>query len=252
MDLIWERYNDSIWETKIPVDNKFDQLFVNGQPQILARYPNYDESGGHWQGHAADAISPERIKNWEDPAGTIVHVMHRGEWGGFHYVISGVDNQGEPEFAGGHQNNRPSGMHEKYRMVENVFEELDNPGEWYLSEEGKLYYWPPVDVDVHSAEYEGVHIKHLVEVTGTDENPVSQIEISGIRFEHTRRTFMEDYEPLLRSDWTIYRGGAIYIQGSENISIKDNELLNLGGNGIFVSGFNRQVEINGNHEYDCR
>jgi hypothetical protein len=27
----------------------FTQLFINGEEQILARYPNYKEDGGDWQ-----------------------------------------------------------------------------------------------------------------------------------------------------------------------------------------------------------
>ncbi|NNG11606.1 MAG: peptide-binding protein, partial [Arenibacter sp.] len=72
----WEKYNDNILVAQLPEDHNFDQLFVNGEQQILARYPNYDEDGGHWQGHAADAISAERVKTWAKPEGAIVHAMH--------------------------------------------------------------------------------------------------------------------------------------------------------------------------------
>ena len=44
---------------------------------------------------------------------------------------------------------------------------------------------------------------------------------------------MEEYEPLLRSDWTIYRGGALFLEGAEAISITNCEFVNLGGNAIF-------------------
>lgn len=58
--------------------------------------------------------------------------MHRGRWGGFHYLIYGIDAKGELMLSGGHQNNRPSSMHPELRMVENIFEELDSEGEWYF------------------------------------------------------------------------------------------------------------------------
>ncbi len=250
MKLNWQQ-KGNIWEAKVQDGVQFDQLYVNGKQQILARYPNYDENGGHWQGHAPDAISPERVKSWKNPKGGYLHVMHRGEWGGFHYEIAGVDDQGELELTGGYQNNRPSTMHPTYRMVENVLEELDSPGEWYLSEENnRLYYWPPAGVNPATAVVEGAYLKHLIEIKGTEQNPTHQVTISGLTLTHTRRTFTEEYEPLLRSDWTIYRGGAVFVEGATQVLIDDCEFTNLGGNAVFVSSFSRDITISNNHMYE--
>ncbi|MFT7033268.1 MAG: hypothetical protein ACJA2S_001774 [Cyclobacteriaceae bacterium] len=249
--LKWSNYNENILMADVPTDLKFDQLFVDGKQQALARYPNYNEEGGHWQGHAADAISTERVAGWKQPVGAIVHAMHSGEWGGFHFVISGLKDDGSPELSAGYQNNRPSGLHPKYRMVENVFEELDTLREWYLSDDYKLYYWPEKGVDINKVVVEGVQQKHLVEIVGTEESPVSNVSIEGIKFEHAKRTFLEEYEPLLRSDWTMYRGGAVFIEGTENVSISNCEFTNLGGNVILVSKYNRGVTIKGNHIHEC-
>ena len=38
------------------------------------------------------------------------------------------------------------GMHDSIRFVENIFEELDAPGEWFLdAKTGTLYFYPPPD-----------------------------------------------------------------------------------------------------------
>ncbi|EAR02044.1 PDZ domain-containing protein [Maribacter sp. HTCC2170] len=248
IDIVWEKHDDEIWVANVTKDVGFDQLFVDGKMQILARYPNYSELGGHWQGHAADAISKERVNTWANPKGAIVHAMHRGEWGGFHFEVSGVDEDGGLILKGGHQNNRPSEMHATYRMVENVFEELDTAGEWYLDKESsRLYYWPIAGTDLKKAEFEVVRQKHLFEIVGSEENPVENVVIEGIRFEHAQRTVMEKYEPLLRSDWMMYRGAAVFIEGTENVSINDCEFTELGGNAIFVSNYNRGTIISNNH-----
>ncbi len=251
LQLKWEKYNKHIWVAQIPKNESFDQLYVNGTQQVLARYPNYTEHGGHWQGHAPDAISSNRVATWKRPKGAIVHAMHRGEWGGFHYLIDGVDEHGELMLTKGHQNNRPSKMHDTYRMVENVFEELDAPNEWYLDTDDKLYYWPEAKTEINSATVEVVQQKHLIEIIGSEADPVKNISISRIKFEHTQRTLFENYEPLLRSDWTIYRGGALFIEGTEQIEIKDCEFTNLGGNAVFVSAYNRDVSIINNHIHEC-
>lgn len=246
----WKQNNDSIWETELSGLPDFDQLIVNGEPQILARYPNYDENGGYWQGHAADVIAPERVKSWDNPKDAIVHVMHSGEWGGFHYRVTGVDTNGKPILEGGHQNNRPSPMHPEYRMVENVLEELDMPGEWFATKD-KLYFYPPKSIDLQNAVIEVTTLKKLVDIKGNGNKPVKDISVEGIHFKHTRRTLFEKYEPLLRSDWTIYRGGAIFVENAENITIKDCEFSHLGGNVIFVSDYARDVKVVGNHIHDC-
>ncbi|MEO9892245.1 right-handed parallel beta-helix repeat-containing protein [Aurantibacter sp.] len=253
LDLAWTKKDENLWQAKLPDSIEFDQLFVNNKKQNLARYPNYNEDGGHWQGHAADAISPERIKTWSNPVGAIFHVMHTGEWGGFHFEVSGVDENGEAILKGGHQNNRKSaGIHENYRMVENVYEELDSTGEWFFNRSNRiLYYWPLEEENIAESVFEGVRLKNLITVKGSEENPVTNIVIEGINFEHAQRTINEKYEPLLRSDWTIYRGGAVLIEGSEQVEIKDCTFTNLGGNAIFVSNYNRNATIVGNHIYNC-
>ncbi|WP_321373344.1 PDZ domain-containing protein [uncultured Draconibacterium sp.] len=257
--LNWEKFNNEIYIANLDAagqesslgDLGVEQLIINGQPQILARYPNYNEDGGFWQSYAADAISKERVAGWEKPEGAIFHAMHRGKWGGMHYKITGVDENGEAILEGGFQNNRPSEPHAEYRMVENVFEELDSPGEFYFdNEESKLYFWPVAGTNLETASCEVVMLKSLIEIKG-DEAPVKGISIEGIKFEHTRRTLFEEYEPLLRSDWTMYRGAALFIEGAENCSVKNCEFANLGGNVVYVSSYNRNVEISGNHIHDC-
>jgi len=248
----WQHFEGKIWVTDVKDDLDFNQLFVNGEAQILARYPNYDKNGGAWQGHAEDAISKARVATWKNPEGGFVHALHRGLWGDFHYEITGIDANGAPTLIGGQQNNRPSTMHPTLRMVDNIFEELDSAKEWYFNKkEKKLFLWVDADIDINKASLEVSTLKHLIEICGTKSNPVQNVTIKGIRFEHTQRTFMEAYSHLLRSDWTIYRGGAILLDGTENCSIRDCEFTNLGGNVLFVNGYNRHTEIIGNHIHDC-
>lgn len=252
LNLKWYKYKNNIWVADVDEKIEFDQLFINGRQQILARYPDYDENGGHWQGHVADVISPGRINTWKNPVGAIVHIMHKAEWGDFHYVIDGIDENGEAILKGGHQNNRPeNGLHKEYRMVENVFEELDSPGEYFYNlNKQKLYYQPQEGIDLSIAKIEVSVLKHLIELHGTIDNPVQNIKISEINFSHTKRTMMENYEKLLRSDWAMYRGGAVLIEGAKNCEINDCEFVNLGGNAIFVNKYNRNIQITGNYIHE--
>jgi len=244
--LNWQKYKNGIWKTSIHQNLIFDELFVNGQLQRMARYPNFDSTARFLGGTAADAVSKEKAAGWKSPAGGYVHALHRSEWGDFHYLITGKNDQNELALEGGWQNNRRMGMHEKYRFVENIFEELDTVNEWFYDEKTRtLYYYPPVDIDIKTARFETPQIAHLFEFRGSEKNPVSNITLEGLTLTHTLRTFMQNKEPLLRSDWTIYRGGAVLYEGAVNCATKNCTLSNLGGNAVFFNNFNRNCEVSG-------
>ena len=59
------------------------------QRQHMARYPNYDPQAAQFNGSAADAIAPERVARWADPAGGYIHAMHDALWGDMHWRILG-------------------------------------------------------------------------------------------------------------------------------------------------------------------
>lgn len=284
----WEPYKNGIYRAHVEGLMKLDQFFVNGSRQILARYPDQgagyiaekknkkDQRAGNapYEGCTADAWSKEKAATWADPTGAFMHGMHPGLWGSQHYEVLGKKEDGSLNYQGGWQNNRSSQPHQGFRMIENVFEELNAPGEWYHdAKAGWIYYMPASKFDMASGQFEGVpQIRHLLELYGEVKQPVKTINITngnnglkstvvktfettlpvkhihfnGIRFNGTARTFMETMEPLLRSDWSIYRGGAVHLRGTEGITIENCRFEELGGNVVFVDGYNRGVVIRSN------
>lgn len=246
LDVKWQPYRDGIMQAPVPPGITIDQLFINGRLQRMARYPNYTEGVQPFGGAAADALSPERVAKWADPTGGYIHSLQRHRWGGLHYRINGKNDKGELTYEGGWQNNRPTPINPKQRYVENIFEELDAPGEWYHNAKtNMLYYYPTPDVDLSTARVEVDRQRHLFEFNRTNARSVSQVALCGLIFRHAARTFMETREPLLRSDWTIYRGGAVLFNGAEDCTLEDCEFDQLGGNAVFVSGGNRRITIRG-------
>ncbi len=143
-------------------------------------------------------------------------------------------------------------MHPLYRFVENIQEELDAPGEWYYDrKKGALYYIPEQGTAMDKATIEIVRLKHLLEISDLQVSPVTDITIRGLVFRHASRTFMENKEPLLRSDWTIYRGGAVVFRNTKDCQLIDCEFDQVGGNCIFVDGYNRRVLIRSCYIHDC-
>ena len=221
LDLDWSPCKNGIFQATTPAGLDIDQLFINGKNQRMARYPNSDASKKTeaYQGYAADAFSKERAANWADPTGGYIHAMHSKRWGGYHYLITGKDAKGEVTYEGGWQNNRQLGMHQDFRMVENIFEELDAPGEWFHNAKtSTLYYKPEPGTDLSNAAVEVVRLRHLIEFRGSQSNPVKHITLQGFVVRHAARTFMDTKEPMLRSDWAIYRGGAYFLTGTRTHS----------------------------------
>lgn len=143
LNLDWQPYERGIWQAKVNQDVEIDMLLVHGEIRHMARYPNYDEQAVRFHGTSSQATAPERVKGWKHPETGFLHAMHNSDWGDFHYRIKGRKENGELILEGGWQNNRQSGLHPENRMVENIFEELDTPGEWFFDWDEKiLYYYP--------------------------------------------------------------------------------------------------------------
>jgi hypothetical protein len=269
LDLKWEPWKEGIMQAKTPPGIVIDQLLVNGRIQHMARYPNYDPdairpkqfgaganldpTAPKFNGSSGKSTSPGRVARWADPSGGYVHALQAALWGSLHYRILGKKTDGTLDLEGGWQHNRPDkGPHKDFRFVENILEELDAPGEWFHdSRGGTLYYYPPKDTDLEKARVEGVRLRQLVEFSGTMEHPVKSVSLRGITFTAAARTFMENKESLLRSDWTIYRGGAVYLHGTEDCSVDGCDFDQLGGNALFIGGFNRNATVRGCLIRDC-
>lgn len=247
LSLNWRKGRNGLW--KADCETAPDQIYVDGEKRILARYPNYTGEG-LWGGTSSDALSPERVKKWKDPSGGYIHSLHRHSWGSQHYIITGK-NGSEVTYEGGWQVTRPYGLHDSKLYVENIREELDSPGEWFWDKNEKILYYYPLDgEDISTKTVQAAVLGEILHIEGTDKIPVRNVTIQGIRFSGTERMFKEPYEMLLRSDWGILRKGVLTLIGTENCTVRDCEFSDLGGNAIFISGYAFGDKVMGNHIHD--
>ena len=136
-----------------------------------------------------------------------------------------------------------------------VLTDRDSGVSWQAVKEGKavvsggiklqLYFYPPAGMDLAQAVIEATRLNRLVEFRGTEAKPVRSVAMKGLTFRQANRTVMETKEPLLRSDWAIYRGGAILFNGAEDCILEDALIDQVGGNAVFVNNYNRRVTIRG-------
>src|ERR1700722_12134089 len=171
----------------------FTQLFVNGKLQTRSRFPNCDpaQAPGPYaravRGIPAGASSPDPLvetyqgppgvgivgiefdletfstRRWAKPEEAIVSLYPTPTsqpllrriltldydrnliW--FDYRDAGKASTSYADLVSIDQNSR--------FFVENVYEEMDAPGEWYLSRQSNsLYYRPPADLDMNTAVFE--------------------------------------------------------------------------------------------------
>jgi hypothetical protein len=264
----------------------FTQLFVNGRRQTRARYPNADPSEprrytGYLQ--AAGAVGEELAdplpgddddmtfsggsargvrfdpanfspRVWSRPEEAVIHIYQAHYWGNLQWQIKAVDRAQQVLWfgAGGQQlgaqwHANPGVVDERSRFfVENVFEELDAPGEWYLERTtGLLYFMPPQDMDLNTALIEVPVLQQVVQLVGSQADPVHDISFVGFRITHTVSTFLEPYDVPSLSDWSIHRGGAIWLEGARNCRVEQCWFDAVGGNALFMNGYNRGNIVTG-------
>jgi len=220
-------------------------LFLNGQRQHMARYPNYKDSTQAYGGNSSNANS--RPGNWahaptsSQPA--YLHGVHGQLWGSEDYVITSKTQQNGPLC-----NGRPQGLNGT-QFIENGFDELDASGEWYYDRTGvagtagTLYFYPPAGVDLTKAgsyTLEMAVIERIFEFAGgcgsgaartlpdggvgfpsysttstcASTAPVQWVTLDGFHYTDTLRTFPSCNEQILRSDWESTEGGPSSLRGA--------------------------------------
>jgi hypothetical protein len=225
--------------------------------EVQAPHPDANDdmtfSGGAPRGIIFDAQTFTK-KNWPKRHEAVIHIFQAYYWGNLQWQIKDIDRTNQIIWfgRGGWQmgakwSRNPGEVSKESRFyIENVLEELDVPGEWYLDREtGILYCIPPRGVDLKMALVEAPVLQQLVRFVGTQDEPVQHITIDGFRISHTASTFLEKYEIPSLSDWAIHRGGSVLLEGARNCTVKNCWFDAVGGNGVFMSDYNRSNVVSG-------
>jgi PDZ domain len=248
--LKWLAWHDGIWRTRVDGPS-FSRLWLDGKLLVRARYPNYDPTKLPFGGVAADSTSPARVQRWSHPEGGIIHALSSDRWGSIQIPIEGKKLDGSLRLGAPIGINRTVTPSENDRFVENILEELDAVDEWYFDQNSHwLYFKPSQGVSPARAGFVAARLETLIELRGSAAARIHDLTVSGLVFRETETTFLKTTEPLLRSDWMFYRGGAIVSENAQRVVISNNLFDELGGNAIVASGYNRNVAIQGNEIHD--
>jgi hypothetical protein len=171
-----------------------------------------------------------------------------------------------------------------YRL-ENAYEFLDQPGEWYLDAAmGWLYVIPPAGVDITKAAVEMPVLEVLVDAQGTLDEPIRNLRFEGLTFAFATwmgpstdngyavdqsgfhlTTYKHAVNYIGHDPDTTRTPGNVRFKYARNIVLRDNDFRNLGGvaldfdtgsqfNGIVNNRFediaSAGIQLGGNTEAD--
>ncbi len=143
--------------------------------------------------------------------------------------------------------------------IENAYEFLDEPGEFYYNRsEKKVYYIPREGENMDTAEVIVPSLERLVTVSGDIKEHVRGITFDNIAFEHTAFFAPDSYggwndvqNNILKDDAEFkYMNPAVYVSYADGVNFTDCEFSKLGAMGLNFYWGVRDSNITGNHFYD--
>ncbi|MHB8993654.1 MAG: right-handed parallel beta-helix repeat-containing protein [Armatimonadota bacterium] len=147
--------------------------------------------------------------------------------------------------------------------IQNVYEELDSPGEWYLNQQTGMLYYQPVAGFSAKSEVVAPTLGRMIDLQGDDQQPVTGLRFSGLTFRCTDWTRGEGIGYGMGSDGTIFGLNAagcvvenctfsavgkhaVAFSGGEDNRVEGCEISHTGGGGVLLSNSARNL-VTDNH-----
>ena len=160
-------------------------------------------------------------------------------------------------------------------FVENVKQELDSALEWYFDAPTSTLLYVPADgqaPDTTTDVFVASELITLIAVNSSASAPSSEAEkmatetetesetestsssnklvtgvtLNGLTFTGAAPTFYERYTASGPGDWSIYKGGAVYLRGVTGATVSSCVFDSLGGNGLFMHDWVKESTVFGN------
>ena len=248
---------------KLQGDYEYPQIYLNGNKQELAQWPNGDGNYAKFNyvpvlGGVLPSVigfNDEEPKSWQKSDN-----MWLGGYFSFDYLyqrmpIKDISSSGfSLTTADGVTVGNEREISQRYKAF-NVLEELDVPKEWYIDwSNQKVYYYPPSTDDSSLLEISSL-TGAMISLANAD-----NIAFDGITFENTRGDAIqtENVENIKITGCTFKNIGTDavsakgtvwaesdknywqrqYIDAAYNFEVSDNVFYNIGGHAIVMDGGN--------------
>lgn len=243
----WKKQKNGWWITTIPEvaagQWKFNQLFVDGVSRPRARKPNSGflrvkgmpdgtpkTTGYNKKSQKFEYVKGDINPKWTNLGDAEVIVYHF--WTDTHLFIQSIDEK----------NNLVSFAHPSKKVfaddfneegaryvVENVLEELDAPGEWYLDRKtGNVSYFPFPGENLQDVTFFAPVIPGLVRLEGDPENQqfVEDITFRNIEFRYTNFQLPEGDTNNGQGSSSV--SASITLKGARNCEFSNCKFTQLG------------------------
>lgn len=250
----WEKTPEGWWKCHIPQTArygwKFEQFYVNGKRAVRARTPNegyYVVSGskeqvffGGWDRIPEYAVQkiftdPSNLSSLKglsksDVNSTVAVFYHKWDNTKRNVDFAAADS-GEFYISG--RGLVPWNIigEESTFILENYKSALDAPGEWFLDDDGILFYIPREGDDISTAVCFAPVLSQALSLKGKDNAPVKDKIFKNLVFAHTAYRMPErGYDPNQAASDV---DAAIEMEYSRNIQFENCEVLHTGNYGIW-------------------
>jgi parallel beta-helix repeat protein len=229
--------DDPAWK---PVDESLPAVTV-GKHRVLVSAAGFVASQGKQltvrgsnKGSATVISCPPDVFKpaWLAP-GAEVHVFQSGSCRAFMEIasIQGYDPETQAIRLRGPECQALLAAGDRY-CVENVYEELDSPGEWYLNKQTGVLTCLPKTRFTFKTEVVAPTLGRLFDIRGRSEKePVSNLHLSGLSFRCTDWELGDGCSGYgMGSDGVVYFGNAI------NCAVENCDFRNIGKNAVCIAG----------------
>ena len=231
-----------LWAADIPEarDGKwvFRELWVNGERRVRARHPN--------KGYFSIESLPDKAKDWTEghrrfkfrgtdlqawPSLTNAEVVAMSRWVESRLPVTSVDEADHiVNFA---KRSVFELQKDDLYYIENVFEALDAPGEWYLDAvTGTLFYVPMPGEKPAGIEAIAPVLTQVVRFEGQPDAGkfVDRVEIRGLSFAHAEWSLSGESSGFSQAAMGV--PGAVWGEGVRNSSFEHCTFAHLGTYGL--------------------
>ncbi len=241
------------------------ELFFNGQPMTLARWPNTGfvqikklvQPGDRDKGlPSVIEYSDDRPARWTKAKDAWLFGYFKYLWADATIKVAAIDPAAKTiTTAEAYQYGQGAGMDAHQGIIFyafNLLEELDTPGEWVLDREsGLLFFYPPSDINRATVEI-GLLSKPMITMAN-----VSQVRFEGLQFDLGRFNGIQltDSENCLIAGCTVKRfaGNGISINGGRQNGLLGCDLHTIGRRAAEVLGGDRKTLTPAGHFVEnCR
>lgn len=244
------------------------ELFCDGQPMTLARWPNegqwlkiagFPESSAQGDDHGGKIgrleggflVGEDRPFGWKEAGDLWVHGYWAWDWANSYEQVASLDPAQRLVTTA-----PPHGLYgfrkgQRFYFL-NVLEELDQPGEWFLDRAaGALYFWPPNGPDAKFQAALSLLDQPLLRLNG-----VSHVTFQGLTLEASRAdaVAVQAGSGNRIRDCVIRNIGnwGVRIEGGTDNGVAGCEIVDTGDGGVSLDGGDRQsLAPAGNFVEDC-